>query len=141
MRSAGIALGLFLLFLGARATFRVQGQEVAPANTVDRAGAPDTRARRLAALEAQEDALSRKQHGIESELERASESSRRLHDRLEVMTVAGDSSLENLRRDMELERTQIAENVRQLRLELESVAAERRRVQEEAAMITAVRVH
>jgi chromosome segregation ATPase len=138
MKPVLLAVGLFVAFLLVRNTFTMSAQgTLAPSRTV-RVAAPDTRVRNVAALEAQEQALTLRQQQIESEMELTGEMLRKVQNQIERLD---SDRAEDEQALLELApiRTQIQHKKADLQVELDKLMLERRRVQEEWTATTGLR--
>jgi chromosome segregation ATPase len=136
-----LAVGLFVAFLLVRNTLTVSAQQVFQHPNAMRASSLDVRSRRVAALEAQEQALALRQHEIEAELELTGDSQRKLQYQIDRETAEPDAP-ENPSSLTELSglRAQLVQKKAELRQELERVQGERLRVQEDWRNLTGLRV-
>jgi hypothetical protein len=141
VRPLVLAIGLFFVFLLARKTLVMQAQGPVPVALEQRSADPGLRGRRLASLEAQDQILALRQQALEAELEQSSETSRRMRDRIERVSLVpdDDSSPAGYEPGIAAEQQRLQRNVRETRAELERVVSERRRVQDEWAGLTGIR--
>lgn len=141
MKPILLALGLFAAFLLLRSTLTVQAQHVFGKNVPARHASVDSRARRLAALEAQEYALGLRQREVETQLELTAEGERRLANQIDREVAEPDAPENPFTLDeLTAQRTQLTHKKRELRQELEHVQTDRVHVQEEWRNLTGVRL-
>ena len=100
---------------------------------------PDTRSRRIASLEAQDQVLALRQQALEAELEQSIESSERVKGRMDRVSAVNDDTPGTDASALAAEQTQLQLRRREARADLDRVLAERRRVQEEWSQLTGLR--
>jgi hypothetical protein len=143
MKSLGLALGLFFLFLLMRNTLTMVAQEVVPAahdwSQADQhtLSPSESRLRRLASLEAQDRELAVRETELNSQFDHTAEARRQVQSLLEVEP--GDTDAQPARPELTAQRSQLIEKQRELRQDLDRVVSERHRLHDEWAAATAGR--
>jgi hypothetical protein len=141
MKPILLAAGLFLALLLARSTFTMSAQAIRERPRPVKVSAADTRARRSAALEAQDQNLAMRQREIELELGRIAEAQHKVQNQLERLAADPHSAEPECGlQDLLATRTQLLQKKAEMRQELEGVVADRQRVQEDWLALTGLRV-
>lgn len=140
MKPLLLAVGLFVAFLLARNTLTMSAQDILEKSRPGRLTETDTRSRRVASLEAQDQTLSLRQREVEIELEQIAESQHRVQGQIERESADGDAAASEVTlRELSAYRVQLLQKKAEFRQELERVLAERHRLQEDWQTLTGLR--